>query len=478
MDNQQLITLFTEHTGKQPCSVDELPSSGSNRRYFRLRAEGAPSIIGVLGTSVDENRAFIYMARHFATRGLPVPTILAVSDDDMCYLQTDLGDRMLFKEIEKGRATRLFSAQERELLDKTVRLLPKIQFAGAQGMDFGMCFPAVAFDQRSIMWDLNYFKYCFLKATGLEFDEDKLEDDFRALTSVLMQTDTDTFMYRDFQSRNVMIRDGQPWLIDFQGGRRGPFYYDVASFLWQAKANIPDSLRQELLDSYLEALQEYYPINKEEFSSRLRHFVLFRTLQVLGAYGFRGYFEKKPHFMQSVPFAIANLRELLNHSYSEYPYLDSMLRRLVDMHQFTDEIARKSLTVKVLSFAYKKGIPNDPSGNGGGFVFDCRAVNNPGKYERYKPFTGLDQCVVDFLEKDGEVLSFLDNCYSLIDASVARYIERGFTNLMVAYGCTGGQHRSVYCAQHTAEHIAKKFPVKVELVHREQDLAQVFKIKE
>lgn len=478
MDQTSLINLYTRYTGKSPQSVDELPSSGSNRRYFRLTADDGATIIGVIGTSKEENRAFIYMARHFAEKGIPVPEVLAVGEDGMTYLQTDLGDILLFKEIEKGRATRSFSVHERDLLAKTIRRLPDIQFGGAEGMDFKMCYPAVKFDERSILWDLNYFKYCFLKATGLEFDENRLEDDFQALARVLMQTDTNTFMYRDFQSRNVMVRDDEPWFIDFQGGRRGPFYYDVASFLWQAKANIPDTLRKELLDEYLASLHKYYPIGQKEFLQTLRHFVLFRTLQVLGAYGFRGYFEKKPHFMQSVPFAIANLRELLKEPYAEYPYLYELLNRLVNMKQFTDEIARKQLTVKVLSFAYKKGIPNDPTGNDGGFVFDCRAINNPGKYERYKPFTGLDSCVIEFLEDDGEILEFLKSCHQLTDASVARYIERGFTNLMIAYGCTGGQHRSVYCAQHTAEHIAKKFNVKVELVHREQDLDQTFNVKE
>jgi len=419
------------------------------------------------------------MARHFAEKGIPVPTVLAVSDDGMAYVQTDLGDTLLFGEIEKGRLTRSFSSHEKDLLVKTIRRLPDIQFAGADGMDFSVCYPAVEFDERSIMWDLNYFKYCFLKATGLEFEEDRLEDDFKAMTDVLMaEAGTRTFMYRDFQSRNVMIRDGEPWFIDFQGGRRGPFYYDVASFLWQAKANLPDSLREELLDEYLSSVNKYVTLGRDEFMARLRHFVLFRTLQVLGAYGFRGYFEKKPHFMQSVPFAIANLRQLLTKPYAEYPYLNEMLRRLVDMKQFTDALGKRKLTVRVLSFAYKKGIPNDPSGNGGGFVFDCRAINNPGKYERYKPFTGLDRQVIDFLEEDGEVLTFLDHCHALTDASVKRYIERGFTNLSIAYGCTGGQHRSVYCAQHTAEHIARKFNVRVELLHREQDIEQIFNVKE
>lgn len=475
MNAKSLETLYTDYVGSAPASIDELPSSGSNRRYFRLT--GAQPLIGVLGTCSEENDAFIYMSQHFRERGIRTPEVVAVGDDRMAYLQQDLGDTLLFNAIEKGRLTRSFSSEERNLLIKTVRALPDLQFAGAVGLDFNYCYPSSAFDIRTIMWDLNYFKYCFLKATGLEFQEDRLEDDFQALADVLMRSQSGTFMYRDFQSRNVMIKDGEPWFIDFQGGRKGPFYYDVASFLWQAKANYPDSLRKELIGEYIDSLKKYQYIDEEYFMEQLRHFVLFRTLQVLGAYGFRGYFEKKPHFMQSVPFAIANLRALLDRPYQEYPYLNELLNRLVNLKQFSDELQKKSLTVKVMSFAYKKGIPNDPTGNGGGFVFDCRAVNNPGKYERYKPFTGLDQQVITFLEDDGEVLAFLDNCYNLVDASVARYKERGFTNLMVCFGCTGGQHRSVYCAQHMAEHIYKKFNVKVELVHREQNIEQSFAVK-
>ena len=469
-----LKDLYRAHTGHTPHSVEELPSSGSNRRYFRLSAPGCPTLVGVLGTIVQENDAFLTFDRHFLAKGLPVPEVVAVAPDRMAYLQTDLGDTLLFHAIEKGRLTRVFSPDERALLVKTIRRLPDFQFAGADGLDFSKCYPAADFDRRSIMWDLNYFKYCFLKATGLEFEEDRLEDDFNRMADVLMQNDSATFMYRDFQSRNVMIADGEPWFIDFQGGRRGPFYYDVASFLWQAKANFPDSLRHELIQEYIDAVRRYRDIDPECFINTLRHFVLFRTLQVLGAYGFRGYFEKKPHFMQSVPFAVANLRALLGEPFDEYPYLTAMLHRLVDMKQFSDVLQKRQLTVRVLSFAYKKGIPADPSGNGGGFVFDCRAVNNPGKYERYKPFTGLDKQVIDFLETDGEILTFLDHCYALVDASVERYMERGFTNLSVAFGCTGGQHRSVYCAQHMAEHLNKRYGVKVELLHREQDLEQLF----
>lgn len=474
MDSKILKELFVQTIGREPEVVDELPSSGSNRRYFRL-LDDKISLIGVLGTSLDENRAFLTMDKHFNEQGLPVPKVLAISDDEMAYLQEDLGDTLLFKAIEKGRATHLFSEEEKTLLRKTMRLLPSLQYRGADGLDFSVCFPTTEFDERSIMWDLNYFKYCFLKATEIEFSESRLEDDFQRMAKELLEVPRNTFMYRDFQSRNVMIKNGEPHFIDFQGGRRGPIYYDVASFLWQAKANFPPALRHELIDEYLEALKEYEDIDREQFNSRLRHFVLFRTLQVLGAYGFRGYFEKKPHFMQSVPFAVANLRKLLEHKYEEYPYLTDVLTRLVNSKQFDQN--EKKLTVRVMSFAYKKGIPNDPSGNGGGYVFDCRAVNNPGKYERYKPFTGLDQQVIKFLEEDGEILVFLDSVYKLVDAHVKRFVERGFTNMMICFGCTGGQHRSVYSAQKVAEHINKKFNVKVELIHREQNIEQTLKVK-
>lgn len=475
MDIKALEKLFSAYVGRKPRDIEELPSSGSNRRYFRMTAGDDTSLIGVIGNNIRENEAFLDFDRQFADEGLPVPEVLAVSSDKMTYLQNDLGNTLLFDAIEKGRLTKVFSADEKELLTETIELLPAFQFAAQGNFDFSKAYPAKEFDRRSIMWDLNYFKYCFLKAAGPEFDESRLEDDFGRLASALLETDGEGFMYRDFQSRNVMVKDARPWFIDFQGGRRGPCHYDVASFLWQAKAGFTDELRAELIDRYIAAARKYRDLDDKQFKHTLKLFVLFRTLQVLGAYGFRGYFEKKPHFMQSVPYALANLRDLLGEeSFAAYPYLTKVLRELVDMKQFADDINKRQLTVKVLSFAYKKGIPNDPTGNGGGYVFDCRAVNNPGKYERYKPFTGLDKQVIDFLETDGEVFGFLDHCKALVDATAKRYIERGFTNLMVAFGCTGGQHRSVYCAQRMAEHLNKDFNVRVELVHREQNIEQVF----
>jgi len=467
-----LSQLFTQATGKPVGETVALTASGSNRRYYRIYSEDrSVSLIGVEGTSHDENHAFLTMAAHFAKQGLPVPRVLAVSEDEMAYVQQDLGDTLLFNYIAEGRKTGVFCESEKVMLRKTMRTLAQFQIKAAEDFDFNVCYPQPEFNLRSIRWDLNYFKYCFLKATGLEFQEDKLENEFERLAYILLQQkDKNAFMYRDFQSRNVMVVNGEPYFIDFQGGRRGPIYYDVASFLWQAKANFHDELRHELIEEYLDELGKYMEVNRQEFYATLRHFVLFRTMQVLGAYGFRGYFEKKPHFLQSIPFAIENLRRLLKDAADDYPYLIEVLHEMTEMKQFKEVSVRKPLVVKVYSFSFKKGIPADDSGNGGGFVFDCRAVNNPGKYERYNHVTGMDEPVIKFLEDDGEIFPFLDAAYRLVDASVKRYKDRGFTNLMVSFGCTGGQHRSVYAAEKMAEHINEKFGVEVRLIHREQNV--------
>lgn len=472
---QELISLFKQHTGKTEPLIEPLASSGSNRRYYRLTSEDF-TLIGVYGQSKEENNAFIKLAKHFHNQKLNVPKVLKVSKDMYYYIQEDLGDAVLFDAIKAGRNTGVFSHGEIELLHKTIEKLADFQVKGAKELDFDLCYPQPEFNERSIHWDLNYFKYSFLKTTGMEFQENLLEDDFERMAQKLLQDKTNTFLLRDFQSRNVMLVDGEPYFIDFQGGRKGPVYYDVASFLWQAKANYPDKLRYELIDTYISALNKHYPIDKNHFLEQLRHFVLFRTLQVLGAYGFRGYFEKKPHFLQSVPFALNNLREILKSDFSQYPYLCKVMHEMINLKQFAD-MRKDELEVRVTSFAYKKGIPSDPSGNGGGYVFDCRAINNPGKFERYNNVTGLDEPVIQFFKEDGEMDAYLESIYKLIDSHVKRYIERSFTHLMVSFGCTGGQHRSVYASQRIAEHISEKFGVKVSLIHREQNLEQVFNKK-
>ena len=321
-----LSELYKKHTGKWPESIEPLTGSGSNRQYFRLKGE--TSIIGVCGNVLTENKAFLYMARHFKEKGIPVPEVFAVSDDKIHYIQEDLGDRLLFQEIENGRKTGVFSDDEKALIRKTISLLPDIQFKGAEDLDFSYCYPISDFNRRTIMWDLNYFKYCFLKVSGLEFDENLLEGDFETMSSVLLESESETFMYRDFQSRNVIIKDKEPYFIDFQGGRKGPVYYDVASFLWQAKANFPSELREEMIETYVERLNRYVPADINNFRNKLKHFVLFRTMQVLGAYGFRGLVERKQHFIESIPFAQNNLKELLEDSFREYPYLNRILKDL------------------------------------------------------------------------------------------------------------------------------------------------------
>lgn len=461
--------LYRAATGHEPERIDELPIAGSNRRYFRLH--GRVSLIGALGLSSEENATFIYYARHFRSKGLPVPEIVGVSDDGMAYLQQDLGTLSLFDAIAGGRESGSFSEAEIDLLKKAIRVLPDFQFIGAEGLDFRRAYPPVEFDMRSVMWDFNYFKYCFLKASGVEFREDRLEDEFQALAARLLEADSPTFMYRDFQSRNVMIKDGEPWCIDFQSGRRGPYYYDVASFLWQAKANLPSDLRRELASEYKDALDKHIAVDSQEFDSTLALYALFRTLQVLGVYGFRGYFERKSHFLQSIPYAISNLRELLDaNTLSGFPYLESVLSALANSPRFAVESRKPVLTIRVASFSYRKGIPSDPSGNGGGFVFDCRALHNPGLYDEYKHFTGMDAPVAKFLEGADGTSEFLSHCYALVDAAAERYIARGYTSLMVSFGCTGGRHRSVYCAQRMAEHLCDKHLAKIILTHREQDV--------
>ena len=425
----------------------------------------------MIGTDPDENRAFLTEARHFRSKGISVPEILAVTPDGMAYLQEDLGSESLYDLVADGRRRGDYSETEAQLLCKAVAGLPRIQFEGAQGLDFSVCYPDSAFNARMIDFDLNYFKYCFLKTAGVEFKEIPLQDDFDRLKADLLLEDSDTFLYRDFQTRNVMVRDGEPWYIDFQGGRKGPIFYDLASFVWQARSRFPKPLKERLIQAYLEALKPYSDIGEAEFRQQLRLFVLLRTLQVLGAYGYRGKFEKKEYFLESIPYAMENLREILETPFDRYPYLDSVLRELAA--QPTPALESDTLVVQVFSFSYKRGIPEDTSGNGGGYVFDCRGMHNPGRYERFKHSTGRDADVIAFLEERGEVQRFMDNVYNLVDPHVERYISRGFSHLQISFGCTGGQHRSVYCAEALVRHLQRKYRIRIHLTHREQGLDTV-----
>ena len=500
-----LESLFEQYTGSAPVSRVALTGSASHRRYYRLTGPDGRSVIGVEGTDADENRAFLTIDRHFAAKGIRVPVVLA--EDGLCYLQEDLGSMVLYDALAAGRASGQYGPDEVALLRKTLAALPKIQVEGARGLDFSVCYPQSSFDERMVDFDLNYFKYDFLKLSGLEFNEVLLQDDFDRFRADLLSEPSDTFLYRDFNARNVMLVDGEPYFIDFQGGRRGPVYYDVASFLWQARARYPEALREELLQVYLEALRAYGPVDEAHFRERLRLFILFRMLQVLGCYGYRGLWERKQAFIDSIPPALDIVRSLL--PLKDYPYLSEVLAGLcatdfstpaappLEMTKTGGPMSLRpsegtlsfrpsegtlsfrpseasgeisSLVVTIYSFSFKKGIPEDTSGNGGGYVFDCRSVHNPGKYDCFKQLTGLDEPVIRFLEEDGEILRFLDHVYALVDAHVERFLSRGFTHLQVSFGCTGGQHRSAYSAQHLAEHLVAKYPVRVHLIHRERGI--------
>jgi hypothetical protein len=387
-----------------------------------------------------------------------------------------------------------FPQEIMEIYKKSIAWLPAFQIKASKVLDYSFCYPRAAFDRQSMMWDLNYFKYYFLKLAKIPFDEQALEDDFNSLCDLLLKADGGFFLYRDFQSRNIMVVNGEPWFIDYQGGRKGALQYDVASLLTDGKADIPMSVRTELLQHYLDKLEVVYPVDRDKFMQSFYGFTLIRILQALGAYGFRGYYENKTHFLLSIPFALRNLRYLRANDLIGFG-LDTLMS-VIDMmvgspelyikqpmetnahknninneltNDIVADICKKSLTVTIRSFSYKKAIPADPSGNGGGFVFDCRALPNPGRFDEFKQLNGKDQPVIDFLKMEPAVSEFLKNACSLVDQSVKTYIERGFEHLMVSFGCTGGQHRSVYCAEELAKYLKDKYPITIRLHHVEQE---------
>ncbi len=469
----RIVALYESCFNEKAESVDFLPASGSYREYCRLKSDHH-SAIGAWNADLKENKAFLSFAKHLREKNLYVPQILAIGDPMDVYLQEDLGATTLFDFITQTRETEGFSDKIVDWYKRIIEELPKLQIQGADGIDWSCCYPRKAFDRQSMMWDLNYFKYYFLKLAKIPFDEQALEDDFQAFTDYLLQAGSDYFLFRDFQSRNIMLVDNNPYFIDFQGGRKGPLQYDLASLLFDAKADIPIPDRKELLEYYLDCLSRYQPVNREEFTQFYYGYVLIRIMQAMGAYGFRGFYEKKQHFLKSIPFALHNLSSLL---YAvklpvELPELIKVLHEVTES-EFLQRIGKTEtnrLTVKITSFSYKKGIPKDPSGNGGGFVFDCRAVHNPGRYAEYRNLTGMDEPVKQFLTDHSEIEEFLTPVFHLVEQSVRKYLERGFTNLCVNFGCTGGQHRSVYSAERLAAHLRNNFPVNVVLYHREQDI--------
>jgi len=476
---QQLVDavsqVYKNWAGKEPAQVDILPQSGSDRRYFRIHDDDGKTLIATHGINIPENEAFIYFAEHFHEKALNVPLIFAVSDDRNIYLQEDFGNISLLSILEeKGFTTEVY-----DLFRESLRQLARLQVLGHEGLDYKKCLTNEEFGKQAIMADLLYFKYYFLDALRKPYDKQKLIDDFEALSTYLTHTEYKYFMFRDFQSRNILVTEERDvHFIDFQGGMRGAPQYDVASMIWQARANLPDNWKDNLLDDYMNSFESLInnTIDKEVFRSQYNGYVLIRLLQVLGAYGFRGLFERKAQFLTSIPLALNNLRWFIEHNSLGImvPEFRRVLGLCIDdeiIERFTpiQADAETPLVVKICSFSYRNGIPDDASGNGGGFVFDCRGIDNPGRHEIYKEVHGRDRPVMEYLERQTRMHDFLNSVFDIVDITVEAYIKRGFTNLAVNFGCTGGQHRSVYAADALARHLRNKYKVNIDLCHLVQE---------
>lgn len=473
---QSILDLYKSWKGKEAVSIDVLPQSGSERRYFRIYEEDGSSTIGTCGANIKENETFIYFSREFRKKNLPVAEIFTISKDRLYYLQEDFGPESLIDLLEKkGFASPVYT-----LYKKTLEELARLQVNGDKDLDYERCLTNKEFGKQAIMADLLYFKFYFLDALRKPYDKQNLIDDFEALSNYLTHTEYKYFMFRDFQSRNIMVKkDGSVHFIDYQGGMKGAPQYDVASMLWQARANLSDEWKEKLLQDYMNAFENeiQMKLDRSVFKSQYNGYVLIRLLQVLGAYGFRGLFERKAHFLTSIPLALTNLKWFINNqnlaiSLPEFKKVMDICISDETIQQFTPVKANEqsALVIKINSFSYKNGIPDDNSGNGGGFVFDCRGILNPGRIEEYKLLTGRDKSVQDFLEHQTRMLDFLNSTFDLVDMTVEDYIKRDFESLVISFGCTGGQHRSVYAADSLSRHLRNKFNVKIELNHREQNI--------
>ena len=466
-----IIDLFKKRFMDDDVKVEALPPSGSYREYMRLTSPHFKAI-GTWNEDEKENTAFIEFSKHFRNKGINVPEIYDYKPSECIYLQEDLGNETLYSFLSEVREFEGFSDKIIRIYRKVVQELPKIQIVAGMDLDYNFCYPRKAFDRQSMMWDLNYFKYYFLKLAKISFNEQLLEDDFTTFTDYLLKAESHFFMFRDFQSRNVMLVEGEPWFIDYQGGRQGALQYDLASLLYDSKADIPQVVREGLMEDYLDELEKIHPVDRNQFRQYFYGYVLIRMMQAMGAYGFRGFYEKKEHFLKSIPFALDNLDIVLRKV--DLPVeLSELIRVLKSLSESETlkKVASKQaeLTIAITSFSYKKGYPTDLSGNGGGFVFDCRSVRNPGRYDQYKSLTGKDDAVIRFFEENSEMEDFLKPVFSIVERSVEKYIERGFSHLSVGFGCTGGQHRSVYSAERMGTYLRNKYPVRVVINHREQD---------
>src|SRR3984893_17075909 len=466
-----LTKLFEERFRSFPDQAQPVDDrlGGSGRRLVRL-TNGKVKAIGVLYNVREENVAFIEFSKFFRCHRLPVPEIYAEDLSHGAYLEEDLGDTTLFEFLSANRAGQNIAPQAVEAYRKVVGMLPRFQIEAGRSLNYKVCYPRASFDRQSIAWDLNYFKYYFLKLAGIPFNEQALEDDFNCLIEFLLKAERDYFLYRDFQSRNVMLRDGNPSFLDYQGGRKGALQYDIASLLYDAKADLPPELRQELLDQYIDRLADFIKLKRQVFMEHYYAYVYVRIMQALGAYGFRGFYERKTHFLQSVPYALKNLQWLLHNV--ELPIALPTLMQAFKSRVASEKLASltsevENLVVRIFSFSYHRVLPHDETGHGGGFVFDSRRLPNPGREARFKTLTGNDTAVIEYLNQEKSVHQFLASVMSLVDASVSNYQRRGFKSLMVSFGCTGGQHRSVYLAEQLAKYLRGRNGVELVVRHLE-----------
>ena len=475
-DIQNVLAQLTRSIGENPIDIKPIAESGSARKYYRIITENG-SLIGAYNANIEENVAFFYLTEHFGKIGLNVPKLLMVNKERNCYLQSDHGDETLFQHIQRTLTSGVYDDPTVALLRQVLEQLPRFQIEGHQGLDYSKVYPMPCFDKPAVMDDLDYFKYYFVKPHAeIVFNETRLKAEFNHFADFIGHARNDFFMYRDFQSRNIMIDHGTPYFIDYQGGRRGPLQYDVVSLLYQVKAQMPQTLRDELLTHYKKALSTYLDPEAIQFDQYYPYFVYLRLLQVLGAYGFRGLIQKKAHFIESIPYALNELRIWNEQNpLKDFPELQNTIDQVVgllDRYNYNSSAQNaQSLTVTVNSFSFKKGYPNDFSGNGGGFVFDCRALPNPGREPQFKTKTGRDWEVAEYLIEKPQTHEFLDHVKGIVGQSIDNYLERHFNNLMVSFGCTGGQHRSVFFAQTIADWIKANYPsVQVKINHIEQHI--------
>lgn len=470
---QAIETLFKRYKRQNPDSIEGLPLSGSYRKYYRIKFHNT-SLIAVYNEDRKENMAFLGFTNCFFNLGMNVPEIYVENIDNNVYLLQDLGDITLLAYLQNYEEEDIIAPECIEMYKKVLEHLPVFQTKGKKAIDYSICYPRSAFDKQSMMWDLNYFKYYFLKLAKVSFDEQRLENDFQIFSDFLLQADCSFFMYRDFQSRNVMIVNNEPYFIDYQGGRRGALQYDIASILFEAKTSLPANIREQLLNHYLQVLPKYIKLDKKTFLNYYYGYVYIRLMQAMGAYGFRGLYEKKELFLQSIPKALDHLSWLRSNSKLpiSLPELEKVWDNLIASNQIR-ELASNivNLTVNINSFSYYRGIPHDETLNGGGFVFDCRALDNPGRLEQFKNLTGLDDPVKNYLEVTPKVSSFMESIYKLIDNSIESYKHKGYTHLMVNFGCTGGQHRSVFAAEKLTAYLKNKYRgIIIVTKHRELEM--------